>query len=267
MKSKLLNSSITIFCTLFLLSGCGKEKTTNSEANITKESQPSQKTTELSLSKALPKYKIWYLFETTEVTKDTKPSTIFYFNGEDVKEYKLTKPVLSDIIKIHNSIEQLTISQIIDMDNQKQLEYAKQQTDNSIKITHTIPNQGDINDLIDVEKEVSPPKEEAFAPYHLNIITDGSGNNTKDIELDTNTNILNLSSDYTDIYWQPVKGKLTFISSYNENIQILNHNLNGFSLSKNQLLLTDTQDDVISFYLDDPKVNSTNITVDSNVNK
>lgn len=267
MKSKLLNSSITIFCTLFLLSGCGKEKTTNSEANITKESQTSQKTTELSLSKALPKYKIWYLFETNELTKDTKPSTIFYFNGEDVKEYKLTKPVLPDIIKIHNPIEQLTISQIIDMDNQKQLKYAKQQTDNSITITHTIPNQGDINDLIDVEKEVSPPNEELSAPYNLNIITDGSGNNTKKIELDTITNTLTLSNDYTDIYWQQVRDKLTFISSYNQNIQILNHNLNGFSLSKNQFLFTDTQDDTISFYLDDPKINSKNITVDSNVNK
>lgn len=267
MKSKLLNSSITIFCTLFLLSGYGKEKITNSEANITKESQISRKTTELPLSKALPKYKIWYLFETNEVTKVTKPSTIFYFNGEDVKEYKLTKPVLPDIIKIHNPIEQLTISQIIDIDNQKQLEYAKQQTDNSIKITHTIPNQGDINDLVDVEKEVSPQNKDSFAPYNLNIITDGSGNNTKEIELDTITNILTLSSDYTDIYWQQVRDKLTFISSYNQNIQILNHNLNGFSLSKNQLLLTDTQDDTISFYLDDPKVNSKNITVDSNVNK
>lgn len=267
MKSKLLNSSIIIFCTLFLLSGCGKEKTTNSETNITKESQTFKKTTELSLSKALPKYQIWYRFETNEVTMNTKPSTILYFNGKNVEEYKLTKPVLPDIIKIHNPIEQLSISQIIDMDNQKQLKYAKQQTDNSIKITHTIPNQGDINDLIDVEKELSPPKEEAFAPYHLNIITDGSGNNTKEIELGTNTNVLNLSSDYTDIYWQQVKGKLTFISNYNQNIQILNHNLNGFSLSKNQLLLTDTQNDTISFYLDDPKVNSKTITVDSNVNK
>lgn len=43
MKSKLLNSSITIVCTLFLLSGCGKEKTTNSEANFTKESQTPKK--------------------------------------------------------------------------------------------------------------------------------------------------------------------------------------------------------------------------------
>ncbi|MGF2053979.1 hypothetical protein [Vagococcus fluvialis] len=267
MKSKLLNSSITIICTLFLLSGCSEKKSTNSEISSTKESQISDKTTELPLSKALPKYTVWYLFKTNEVTKDTKPSAIFYFDGEHVEEYKLTKPALPDTIKIHTPFELLTISQIINMSIPEQLKYATQQINNPINVTLSIPNQGNINDLIDIDKDVKPLNEKPLAPYNLNIITDGSGNNTKQVELTTVTNFLTLNSDYTDILWKQAENKLEFLSSYNQNIQIFDHNLNGFSLSKNELLLTDTKDETISFYLDDPKVNSKNIKVDSNVNK
>lgn len=153
------------------------------------------------------------------------------------------------------------------MSIQKQLEYATQQINNPIKVTLPIPNQGNINDLIDVDIEVNPLNEKPLAPYNLNIVTDGSGNDTKQVELSTVTNFLTLNSDYTDILWKQAENKLEFLSSYNQNIQIFDYNLNRFSLSKNKLLLTDTKDDTISFYLDDPKVNSKNITVYSNINK
>ncbi len=149
-RFKLRNTAIIFLGMAALLAGCSDSATPNSENSTEVAEEKITANNELPLSEALPKYKIWYTFFRTNnnpVTKDDSPDVIYYFDGENTECYSL----------FYSDEPVLTISELLDMSEEEQLEYIR-------GVDASLP-------LIDSRKNVT-------VPYHLNIVTDGSGNYT-----------------------------------------------------------------------------------------
>lgn len=263
MLRKYLLPIITI-TTIGLLAGCAE--TPPNSVKKTKTESTSRVEHELGilpLSKALPQYEIWYRFPSNELTKDSIPKQLIYFDGKNVESYFL-KDFTDEFVSIED-YEELSISQLLDMEKNEQLEYARKFTNGMIETA--IYSEWWSGSGVDKEQKIDAISEKAITDYQLNIITDGSGNNSSAEEFYTVSNFL--VEDGGNIKWELSKkvGHTLVPASINR-IPIYNHFLSGYimySNNKENLFLTNIGNDNVSFTLDTPQDKSANITIDEKV--
>lgn len=256
MKVKLTKVIAVLFSMIVFLVGCG----TNSSSSDDKKSVENTYTEkDIPLSEALPEYKIWYSFSSSEIHKDSIPRMFFYFDGKSVETYYLQDVLQSGLVSIENfdPIENLSISELLDMSEEEQLEYARERTSGSLKkaeFTGWAENFG-----VEIEQELNTP-EKSVIPYQLNIITDGSGNNSSSEEF---YYIANRIDEYLgNIEWKlSDKEKYSVIPNYGIKIPIYDYSLSGYATTKG-LLLTEVGKDAVKFSLDTPQDKSKFITID-----
>lgn len=256
MKVKLTKVIVVLFSMIVFLVGCGASPS-SSEDKKNAENTYTEK--DIPLSKALPEYKIWYGFSSTEINKDSIPKMFFYFDGKNVETYYLNGILGSGLISIENfdPIENLSISKLLDMSEEEQLEYARERTSGLLKkaeFTGWAENFG-----VEKEQELNTP-EKSVMPYQLNIITDGSGNNSSSEEFYYIAN--RIEENLGNIEWKlSDKEKYSVIPNYGIKIPIYDHSLSGYATTKG-LLLTEVGKDAVKFSLDTPKDESEIITID-----
>lgn len=224
--------------TIILLAGCSSGTGSNSgnSAETPKEQVPENKA--LVLSEALPEYKIWYVIRTDNepVSKTDTPSYAYYFDGENTENYSL-------YAYPHES--QLKISELLDMSEEEQLEYFR-------KVDESMPNEtyGGHNNVT--------------VPYHINIVTDDSGNFTDYEEFTISYNSYNISGEI--FFNTDQRGDIrTLPTGYTA--QIYDHTLAGYTVSDGYLFLTDIGDDLVNFGLDSPEDESELISVDGDLER
>ncbi|MFS7260709.1 hypothetical protein AB6887_11675 [Carnobacterium divergens] len=148
------------------------------------------------------------------------------------------------------------------MDKEEQLKYARQFTNGGIK-TATFTEWWAGSD-VDKEQEVGIA-EKSIAPYKLNIVTDGSGNNTFAEGFYFLKNVL--SQKNGEIQWQLSKlYEYSLVPASVTRIPIYDYVLSGYvhtsSHGDEKLFLTEIGKDIVNFTLDSPQGKAENITVD-----
>lgn len=254
-------SEIVLTCSvLFLLAGCGTNGNTNSDAGSDNQSgdQSSEEIEvsegELPLSKALTDFKLWYVFSKDKVTKESVPSRILYFDGNSVKDYNFVSS--NSDFYIQDEIQFLNITDLLTKNESEQLKYAE-----------SFSNIKSLDNMSPEAKEgdryvVSNSPEQPTAPYKINLITDGTGNNTSLEEIKTRYYNITGNSD-VGYSWEQLDGNYSVESAY-ASAQIYDHILMGFTLENGSKILTEIGDKKVKFSLDTPQTKSKAITVDSN---
>lgn len=259
MKTRIFMLNVVLLGIIGLLVGCVERPAKDKESKVDSSVYEEE---ELPLSKALPEYEIWYGFSSSELTKDTIPETLSYFDGKNVESYDI-KHFTSEFVSVDDGlIEKLSISKLLDMDKEEQLKYARQFTNGTIK-TATFTEWW-IGSSIDKEQEVGIA-EKAITPYKLNIITDGSGNNTSAEGFYKISNVLTEKNG--DIQWQLSKQyEYSLVPASVKRIPIYDYVLSGYvhpnSNGDDNLFITEVGKDIVNFTLDTPKDKMKNITVD-----
>lgn len=257
---KFVNYLALSLAAIVLLTACSSS-TDNKNSSQSSSSQPNQdevvgnhaSVESYELSEALPKYKIWYVFSTNAddmIQKNTRPDFLLYFDEKNVQTYCLDYE--EDLMSIKD-VERLPISKLLDKSIDEQLEYAQ----SFLKIT-TATELGDGHDL-----PVSNSPEAPESPYSINIVTDGTGNNTATETIKTKYNDLEWNNDVFE--WN-LKDLNFDVKPSVETAQIYDHTLSGFRVGDSTLyprrILTNIEDDRVNFVLDTPQTKSEFITID-----
>ena len=253
-----------LLATLVLLTAC----TSNTDNEKSSQSSSSQSNKDevvenhasvenYELSEALPKYEIWYVFEVIDnkmIQKDTEPEYLLYFDGKNVETYRLD---YDDDLMSMKDIERLPISKLLDKSKEEQLEYAQ----SFLKVT-TIQDTGDGVNLTATNSPEAPK-----SPYSINIISDGSGNNTAAEIIKAKYNNVKMwpNGDEDSYEWNLIDKDFD-VKPNVETAQIYDHTLSGFKVGDNNWvtyrILTNIQDDRVNFVLDTPQTKSEFITID-----
>lgn len=266
-QSKFLMSlSILALCLIGLvtLSACGKSPDTNDRKKAeTSETVEQKLDGNISLSKALPKYKIWYKFYGQGIEKRSVPSAIYVFDGKHTTCYPL-RPEGS--FPEEFPVKPLTISELLKMTDDEQIKYAESCFANyEQKSVYSV-----ISEVRNIESiSNSPQKSNRTCDFILHITTDGSGNGTQLESFVATGNSLERDRSFKRSEWKKYSEVLT-IQPTTVNIQfpIYDHLLKGYSLvdsSGNEeegLLLTNVGADFPTFELDTPQDKSDLIKVD-----
>lgn len=242
---------------IFMLVGCADNK---SSEIVSKEKFTEDTVKDVALSKALPKYKIWYEFSGKDVNKKTRPSAMYYFDGKNIEKYDFPPYINISHWKIENDIIPLCIADILELNKEEQLKYARSRVEtDSTRMLELGTEPEEISKKIEIGKA----DKIATTPYNINIITDGTGNNTEKMKLNVEKNWLDFNLDQEKYFWNIAKDILTVEPSYGINFTIYDHNLAGFNLSEGaSFLLTDVKNKSVSFYLDAPDKETDIITID-----
>lgn len=228
-RFKLKNTVIILLVITTLLAGCGNTAASNLDNKAEELQKQTPEETELTLSKALPEYKIWYCFDESTVAKDDTPLSVFYFDGENTEKYYLSSRAGS----------LLTIAELLEMSEEEQLQYVR-------SVVADLPNENMLK-----YKTV---------PYHVNIVTDGSGNRTDYEEVTVSLDKYNIHGEKYSYTKQ--SGKIRALPHYTA--EIYDHKLAGYA-EEELLLLTSIGDEPVSFILDSPKDESEIVSVDGDV--
>ncbi len=235
-RLKLKNAVIILGGTLILLAGCGNSAASDSENSAGAPNEPVSENKELKLSEALPEYKIWYVFGTEDgpVSKDDTPAYAYYFDGENTENYSLYA---------YPNESELTIAELLDMSEEEQLGYFRE-VDESI-----VDDRGTKNVTV---------------PYHINIVTDGSGNFTDYEEFTISFNGFSMEGEIFLHIDQ--RGDIRMLPT-GYTAQIYGHTLAGYAINDHYALLTEVGDDLVSFVLDSPEDESELISVDGDLQR
>ncbi len=237
-RFKLKNAVIILGGTVILLGGCSKSTASDSENSSGLSKGPVSSNKELKLSEALPEYKIWYAFRTDNgtVSKEDTPSYAYYFDGENTENYSL-------YAYPHES--ELMISELLAMSEEEQLAYFRE-------VDESMPN------------DISFGSKNVTVPYHINIVTDDSGNFTDYEEFTISYNSYNTNGEmfFNTDQWGDIRMLPTGYT-----VQIYDYTLAGYVINDSTALLTDIGDDLVSFILDSPEDESELISVDADLER
>ncbi|MCF1783949.1 hypothetical protein LZD76_05750 [Lactobacillus mulieris] len=280
---------VFLLALLFLLVGCSNN---DSSSDSDTSSSTTSKTNEIPVSKALTKYKLWYRFrDDSMIAKDSYPDEIFYFDGNKLYHYNLYimgafrnidlpsfKLKNGKTVNNYDDFHHLTISQLLKMSVSNQLKYAKSFYGvEEIQILNKV--EGDGSKIKTVKeaniKFMNGPKFDSN--YKLNIITDNTGNETADEELDnyidyydswkdqlSNVNLIDIEEVKTYPFkWHPNNYYFTLTAPINYQT-IYNYTLGGYYTKGKGCFVTPINPkDNVAFTLDTPKTKGSNITVDA----